>query len=117
MGNETYDDILKKSTKKPLKFKKFKKFFNPIKLSDGYMLENLKDARDLANKFIKKNNLQTKLRQHIWTVVYGKSDKLFIFNGNHIFDIVGYVVCKTPWGDGTKKIIIFSSNQNFKETI
>ena len=91
------------ASKKPLTEKQFNKFFQPITNSNGYLVDSLSEAKEKANEIIKDNNLDTKTYQHIWTVVEGESGKLCTLNGNHMFDRFGYIVSKTPWGDGTDK--------------
>ena len=103
MADKTYEQILEMASKKPLTANQFTKFFEPIINSSGYLVDSLSEAKEKANEIIENNNLDTKTYQHIWTVVVGQSGNLCTLNGNHMFDRFGYIVCKTPWGDGTDK--------------
>lgn len=103
MSKKTYEQILEMAYKKPLTVKQFDDYFKPIELDneDGYLYEYSNEAEQVAKEFIKKNNLATEVYQHIWTVVEGDSCNLCTINGWHIVNRMGYMVCKTPWGNGT----------------
>lgn len=103
MSKKTYEQILEMADKKPLTVKQFDNYFKPIELDneDGYLYDYLDEAQIKANKFIEENNLKTSTYQHIWTVVDVDSGKLCTINGYHRVNRMGYMVCKTPWGNGT----------------
>jgi len=89
--------------KKPLTVKQFDDYFKPIENEDGngYLIDFSNEAEQVAKEYIAENNLTTEVHQHIWTVVDGSSGKLCTINGCHMCNRIGYMVCETPWGDGT----------------
>lgn len=101
---KTYEQIIEMADKKPLTVKQFDDFFQPIEQDNGYMIDDSKQAESIAkeNTIVIKNNTTTKPYQHIWTVVDGESGKPCAINGWHVCNRLGYMVCKTPWGDGSE---------------
>jgi sulfur transfer protein SufE len=104
MSKKTYKQIIEMANKKPLTVKQFDDFFKPIENENeyGYLIDFSNEAEQAAKEFIKKNNLTTEVHQHIWTVVDGSSGKPCAINGWHMCNRIGYIICKTPWGDGTE---------------
>ena len=102
---KTYEQIVEMANKKPLTVKQFDDYFKPIERDDecGYMIDFSNEAEQIAKELIQENNLTTKPYQHVWTVVDGDSGKLCTINGWHYINRIGYMVCKTPWGNGTEK--------------
>ncbi len=41
--------------------------------------------------------------QHIWSIVDGDSGKLILLNGYHKVNVLGYLICETPWGTGKEE--------------
>ena len=101
---KTYEQILEMANKKPLTVKQFDNYFKPIEREDelGYLIDFSNEAEQTAKEYIKENNLTTEVYQHIWTVVDGDSGKPCAINGWHMCNRIGYMICKTPWGDGTE---------------
>jgi hypothetical protein len=103
MSKKTYEQILEMADKKPLTVKQFDDYFKPLFNDDEhYIVDYAKEATKMAEDYIKNNNLTTKPYQHVWTVVDGSSGKLCTINGWHFCNRIGYMVCETPWGDGTE---------------
>lgn len=100
---KTYEQIIEMANKKPLTVKQFNNYFKPIENEDGngYLIDYSNEAEQTAKEYIKENNLTTQVYQHIWTVVDGSSGKLCTINGWHMCNRLAYIVCKTPWGNGT----------------
>lgn len=100
---KTYKQIIEMADKKPLTVKQFDDYFKPIENKDGngYLIDYSNEAELAAKEYIKNNNLTTEVHQHIWTVVDGDSGKACAINGWHMCNRIAYMVCKTPWGDGT----------------
>lgn len=103
---KTYEQILEMADKKPLTVKQFDDYFKPIELlegvGEGYLHDYSQEATKIAKELIQKNNLKTEVHQHIWTVVDCDSGKACVINGWHICNRIGYMVCRTPWGNGTE---------------
>lgn len=96
----TYEKILEKAEKKPLSVKQFDEFFKPFIKDDQTMLFDFpEEATYQANSYAHKQG--TKTYQHIWTCVDGDNGKLILINGWHLCNRIAYVVCETPWGDGS----------------
>lgn len=96
----TYEKILGIADKKLLTIRQHKNFFKPV-VKDDYTI-----LFDFANEATKQANvfahaLGTKPYQHIWTLVDGDSGKCCLINGWHRCNRIAYVVCETPWGDGS----------------
>ena len=96
----TYEKILEIAAKRQLLEKEHKDFFKPVIKDDNTILFNYRDeALDEANVFA--HALGTKPYQHVWTLVDGDSGKCCLINGWHYCNRLAYVVCETPWGDGS----------------
>lgn len=97
----TYEKILEIADKKPLTIRQYEKFFKPVIKDDQTILFDFKEeAATQANVFA--NSQGTKPYQHIWTLVDGDSGKCCLINGWHWCNRLAYVVCETPWGDGSE---------------
>lgn len=96
----TYEKILEIADKKPLTIRQHEKFFKPVIKDDNTILFDYRDeALDEANVFA--HALGTKPYQHVWTLLDGDSGKCCLINGWHYCNRLAYVVCETPWGDGS----------------
>ena len=97
----TYEKILEIADKKPLTIKQHEKFFKPfIKDDETILFDYSEEATYRANVFA--HALGTKTYQHIWTLVDGDSGKECLINGWHRCNRIAYVVCETPWGNGSE---------------
>lgn len=97
----TYEKILEIADKKPLTIRQYEKFFKPVIKDHQTILFDFKEeAATQANVFT--HALGTKPYQHIWTLVDGDSGKCCLINGWHWCNRLAYVVCETPWGDGSE---------------
>lgn len=96
----TYEKILEIAKKKPLTIRQHEKFFKPfVKDDDTILFDYSDEATEKATEFANAQN--TKPYQHIWTLVDGDSGKCCLINGWHRCNRLAYVVCETPWGDGS----------------
>ena len=96
----TYEKIIEIADKKPLTIRQHEKFFKPVLKDDETILFDYSEKATLiANVFAHAQG--TKTYQHIWTLVDGDSGKSCLINGWHRVNRLAYVVCETPWGDGS----------------
>jgi hypothetical protein len=73
-------------------------YFEPIENKDdgGYLLfDSYRDAYIYA-----KDKFSNEPYQHVWCIVDGDGGLAVLLNGNHLVNIIAFVVCKTPWGTG-----------------
>ena len=97
----TYEKILEIADKKPLTIRQHEKFFKPfLKDDDTILFDYIEEATHQANVFAHAQG--TKTHQHIWTLADVDSGKSFLINGWRYCNRLGYVVCETPWGDGSR---------------
>jgi len=88
-------------------------YFEPISYDDED--DKTFDCYEDAVKYVEKHiiskpyddwdgvdeKLYNKPHQHIWSIIDGESGKLILLNGYHKVNVLGYLVCKIPWGNGT----------------
>jgi len=81
-------------------FEKYKPVRNTIVNGapiDGYMFETFgSELGELKNK-ANKSKINGKNGYHVWTVVDGEGCKLYLLNGWHICNRLGYVYTKVAW--------------------
>ena len=73
-------------------------YFKPIENGNednDLTFDNYKDAFEYAEQ-----RFVNKPYQHIWSRVDGDSGKLILLNGYHKVNVLDYLVCNTPWGNG-----------------
>ncbi len=58
---------------------------------DGFMFETYDEELDFVREFGAK---------HIWTLLDGDGNSLFIANGWHMVNRFGYFITEIPWEDG-----------------
>lgn len=86
---------------KTLGLEEFNKLFKPIdepEMDEGYtwQFEESSEATEVAKKFDSERPYR-----HIWTAVDGGGIDILLQNGYHMCNRLFYIVCETPWGDGT----------------
>lgn len=72
-------------------------YFEPVMVEDEgeKQFDSYKEAWIYADK--KYNNTPY---QHIWAVIDGENGKLIALNGNHLVNVLHFIVCAIPWGTG-----------------
>lgn len=92
-----------------MKWKTFVKKFKPVKNQvldhegplDGYMFETFGPEREKIHSLAEATMVDGKNGYHIWTLVDSAgNNKLFLLNGWHIVNRLGYVYTEKPWKEG-----------------
>lgn len=89
---------------KKLSATEFYEIFKPYGENDELIIyetygDDVESLKERAKKFAFEQG--TKLYQHIWTVIDGDGFT-FASNGWHLCNRTNYLVCETPWGNGTE---------------
>ena len=72
-------------------------YFEPVMIEDESekQFDSYKEAWIYADK--KYDNTPY---QHIWAIIDGENGKLIALNGNHLANVLHFIVCAIPWGTG-----------------
>lgn len=81
------------------KYKPIKNHLDDNASFDGYMYETYGEEME----FVRSQPLNT-----IWTLIHGDYDSLFLDNGMHVVNRIGYFITTNPWPDDTVVEVIIS---------
>jgi hypothetical protein len=98
----TYKQILAKAELGTLRRSTWEKHFKPAMDEDGQILQfETYEWDKMLSEASKYAEEQDKLYRNFWAVVDGDGNKLIALNGRHACNVMFYVVCEEPWGDGS----------------
>lgn len=101
---KTYNQILKLAKQGQLNSDDFDNFFKPLSDEFGVIVQYDCDKAsvELLKSELDKRTDNNQYR-YVWTCVDGEEDDLLLLNGWHVCNRLFYIICETPWGDGSKK--------------
>lgn len=82
---------------------KYKPIINPVEDNapiDGFMFETYEPDIGALKAKADASAVNGKNGYHVWTVVDGEGRKLYLINGWHFINRLGYIYTKVAWKEG-----------------
>ena len=96
---------------KTITWENFVEQYKPIKNKvkgasiDGFMFETFGEELKILLEKANIKMVNGKNGYHIWTVIDGEKYKLYLSNGWHIINRLGYLITKKAWKEGEDIIV------------
>ena len=88
---------------------KWEELYSPIETEDSML--DFETVKELA--LMISNNKEENLHKYVWTIIEGANNELFLSNGFHVVNKIGYRVCKKPFDDTKMIDVIYVSEEDY----